>query len=84
MQIEGDVPLFVFPNPATNEITVQFAENPSGENKVCILNLQGKVLIEQIADNISMNLDIEEISKGIYFLSYQGNEGFAYVKFIKM
>lgn len=80
---EINPPLFVFPNPAKNEITVQFAEKTLRENKVCILNLQGKVLFEQIVDNLSMSINIEEIPKGIYLITLHGNKDVAYAKFIK-
>jgi len=70
----------VYPNPATNNLTIT-----SGENQVAgikIIDLQGRVVFtnsEQFSGQKSIKIDLE---KGIYFIKLTGDIPFAAQKFI--
>lgn len=61
--------LLVFPNPATKLITLIFNKNIEDSVEIKVFNIQGKqVLNTNRASGSKANIDISELSKGIYFL----------------
>lgn len=67
----------VFPNPAKKQINLRMMENPS---KVEILDLNGKVIA---VSSFQKQIDIENLSSGIYMLKAYINEEVIIEKFIK-
>jgi len=62
----------MYPNPSDNYVTLQL---PSGTNKanVKIFDYLGKTLIQKNLNNTNNNLDISNLSAGIYFVRIQSD-----------
>ena len=59
----------IFPNPATDKITILFPKYLSGNNIILSLyNLQGKLLLRRTRLFENTEIDVRNLSKGIYFL----------------
>lgn len=69
----------VFPNPASDNITLQFSE-PSG--KLTVRNATGDLLISKQVSSMEMNLDISTLPNGIYLIFLQDDKGICSRKFI--
>ena len=65
----------VYPNPASNTITLQGILNKKNNYK--ILSIDGKVLKNEILNK--SKIDISFLKKGIYFLEYENQK----IKIIK-
>jgi hypothetical protein len=79
-QVKEDL-LFVFPNPATESITIK---SPALIRSYEITNHQGQLVAEN--KNLSANestIDIHSLTKGIYFISIVSNGGKQVRKFSK-
>jgi hypothetical protein len=66
----------IYPNPATNKITITTAGKSQGEIQVIIFSINGQVIQSdkfQNADRFEM--DVSTMQKGIYLLRIQSNEG---------
>jgi hypothetical protein len=61
--------LILYPNPAVNNLTVQFS-HPVSMGKVRLINLMGQVVFESDIKNKTQNfhLDVSTYSPGVYFL----------------
>lgn len=69
----------LFPDPATNNITIETSLPTSIE----ILNLEGQLLTDIKELNYSVNIDISSYAKGLYIAKLKTFEGIAVKKFIK-
>jgi hypothetical protein len=72
--------LKLFPNPAKEQININFAILNNGVVNVELVNLAGQQVMAQSLGNLNaglqtQSLDLTGISKGIYFLSLQTNSG---------
>lgn len=71
--------LKIFPNPASNKLTIYCTESKS--TKVSIYNIIGQA-IETIEVNVKTQIDISHLPNGIYFIQSQ-DDLYGNVKFIK-
>jgi hypothetical protein len=72
--------MVIFPNPTNNRISLQ-TPNDISFDKISITDLSGKTVLEQIQN--SNTIDVQNLSKGVYFLkAFSGKEQFQ-EKFIK-
>ena len=71
----------VFPNPATNQITVKSTDMHL--LKVSIFNLLGDLLYQRQLNNSSNEIDISFLSKGIYMIKIESTKGTMQQKLIK-
>lgn len=72
--------LSIYPNPATNSISLSIDQNELISNVVSIYNTSGKLIsIRGFESNISIN----ELDQGIYFIEATTNNGKVIGKFIK-
>ena len=70
----------VYPNPAKNQINLQFP-NQENVDKIVITDLTGKVILTQTTNTTQVN--VASLSKGMYILqAFSGKEKFT-SKFIK-
>ncbi|MFN0032467.1 MAG: T9SS type A sorting domain-containing protein [Flavobacteriales bacterium] len=58
-------PLLVFPNPATEMITIEL----SAAAAIWITNADGKQILQQVLPSGQSQLDISHLAKGVYYLS---------------
>ena len=56
----------VFPNPASNEIVISLQQNP-GQATFEVLDLTGKIILEETLINQSTRLNVSTMPKGLYF-----------------
>jgi hypothetical protein len=84
----GAATLFkIFPNPATNHVTIEFNRNFSGSCNIMLLDLAGNKLLEtrqRIPEGNRIILDLDGFVKGMYFLKVQAEEMTSTMKVIKI
>jgi len=69
----------IYPNPATTSLQLQFTE-PLAVQKIHILNLNGQT-VKETQD--ATNIDISELSTGLYFVKVISDKGTSTHKFTK-
>ena len=68
--ITRDNTVSVFPNPANNVLDISLEETLLNKSiKVSICEPLGKVVLEEFTSTGALRLNIEHLSKGIYFLN---------------
>jgi len=80
-----DLPEFtanVFPNPAHNALNINYIHPKAQTAELRIYDVLGRTTHEQIIQQ-NTQLDIQELSKGIYFCKIQIDDQFVVKKFIK-
>lgn len=70
--------LIIYPNPASNKIAIQ---SNTSYNHFCILNLYGQQILE--GDLQANEINISELSKGLFILKLANNKEYVQVRFIK-
>ncbi len=77
--------IIVYPNPASDEITIMLPSNTLGDVFVNVFDLSGKLIVaKQISLSESkFNLDIQNISDGYYYLSIENQDIKFYKGFLK-
>ena len=78
----------VYPNPATDKLTIQWSDGIYKEESFRILESSGLSVSEgqsivQGEKQNSATLDISGLKKGLYFLKYSSGNSFKIVRFIK-
>lgn len=75
----------LYPNPASNYITVVVDKVQEASGVIEILSLEGRVLIiEQIAGKQKVFIGLNTLSKGIYFCRYRAGSTSKTVKIVKL
>ncbi len=74
-EIGNNEEISIYPNPATNEITIEIKEKGS----ISIYNVLGKMIIETKEKKI----DVSGFAKGIYFIEVTTAKGIERKKFVK-
>lgn len=81
--LETSNKLYLFPNPANSQITLQ-ANSEFKNAEIIILNALGEKVLTQSSNNAtSLTLDVSALSNGIYFVQVLSNNKFFNQKFIK-
>lgn len=83
--VEKNILLKVYPNPAQNTLRVQLDKLSAGSYNVSVTAIDGKSLINT-TNNFSggeMNMDISKLAKGIYSLTIQNKGVKQTVQFVK-
>ena len=76
--------IFVFPNPATNELKIDLSGVAKPVGTINIISIEGKTIISQKTTNeMVITLDISSLPKGIYLCRYSNSTEINTVKFIK-
>jgi photosystem II stability/assembly factor-like uncharacterized protein len=66
----------VYPNPATNKISIETHSNLQGETTICIFNMNGEILqLEKFQRQNLIEMDVSAMAKGIYLLKIQTKTG---------
>lgn len=78
----GKTALTLYPNPASNEITVVVGSS-SKQSIVTIFNTQGQLVISSVVEKQNNSLDIRKLSPGLYYLSLNDGKQQHNAKFIK-
>lgn len=75
---DGIISIRVYPNPTTNKIFFEGAILLNKENiEICIYNNQG-IIVKNVTfhDRTKFEIDLEELSSGLYFFTINDNHGF--------
>jgi hypothetical protein len=65
--MDGMIPnVVLFPNPATNAVTLKLDQNPVNAGVFALYDLGGKMILRQPVINHSHSIDISALPKGIY------------------
>ncbi len=83
-ELENKYEFSVFPNPAQNQLNLQF-ENPINESvEIYITNVQGQLLQSLVLDNIlnTTTINTQNLTSGIYFIYVQNENVSATKKFV--
>jgi hypothetical protein len=73
----------IYPNPALDEITIEFSENCLGKTEVFFYNVDGALVKYcEISKDITI-FDISEFAKGLYLIRIENSEMRTIKKFVK-
>jgi hypothetical protein len=74
--------LKVFPDPATDNITIEFSDKNS-ENEISIYNVQGQLIIHRSISGGKTGMDISSFVKGMYMIKVINRNKIETTKFVK-
>jgi len=75
-EFENTIPLNVFPNPASDNITISTLAFDESELLLEVKDIIGKSIIrKKIANEKFITVDVSSLSKGIYVISLSGKSG---------
>jgi phosphatidylserine/phosphatidylglycerophosphate/cardiolipin synthase-like enzyme len=72
-----EVPLSIYPNPASSDLAIELPAGSQGTAKVSIFNRLGQVVLERniaIDGNETLKFNLNELPAGFYILNIQGEE----------
>lgn len=72
----------IYPNPATDNLTLKVNTNLMGSH-VSITSILGQKLVDTIIDHMEFNINISDLSKGIYILRLENENNLITKKIIK-
>jgi hypothetical protein len=79
--VTGDIELTVYPNPADNLLNLRVNQS-SVEVYIRIYNFLGEIVADQVITNGTAQLDISNLSSGLYFIHGYNSKQKAIKKFI--
>ena len=77
---EVDNSVSIFPNPANNEVTIK-ADNKI--KSIQLYDVQGRIIMTRLMDDLESKLDLSSYSKGIYFVKIITEKGAQVQKLLK-
>jgi uncharacterized delta-60 repeat protein len=72
-EFENDNGFQVFPNPVSKNLNLSFNTLPSLKSIFQITDVNGRVILTGNIENDKMQINVESLSKGIYFLKINNN-----------
>ena len=85
--INKDIAVYVFPNPASNNVFVDLAlENVSDNVNLQVVDIQGRVVMTQNFTNVKtdkLQLNVANLNTGVYVINIRTEEGFTSARFVK-
>ena len=79
--VEDDV--LIFPNPASDIVTIAITNNLFSEIKIRCLDVLGQVVFESLTFNKLTQMDVSGFSKGIYFIELLNQESGSQKRVVK-
>ena len=77
-EIENQIPLGVYPNPSTGNVTLEMNLKNGGNGIVKITDITGKNVLEQNVVTVNslntLSINIENLTDGIYLIQYLGKQ----------
>lgn len=67
--------LNIYPNPATDKLTVDFSKFNGEVNTLSLVSIDGKVLIHKTIATKQLTLEVSDIAAGVYLLQLQSTNG---------
>ena len=78
-QISENINLTIFPNPATDNITIEAPQ----QSIIEISNIEGQLIKTLAASSAKTNIDVSTLPCGVYIVQVKSEKGVAVKKFIK-
>jgi hypothetical protein len=75
--------LLIYPNPASNKLSIYMQQNNLQYTTVSIYNIQGQLLMQQQIRQQQTELNISQFAKGIYIVKVQNEKETMVRKFVK-
>jgi hypothetical protein len=72
-QEKNNAKLHVFPNPAKDEISIEFSELKKGN--MVVTDLNGKIVMQEPFETKLLQLDVSNLEAGVYFIEAILNDG---------
>jgi len=73
--------LKLYPNPVLDQLHLEI---DAGINSIRVINLSGSLIYERNSNQGLQTLDASSFAEGLYFLEFEGTEGVARKKFLKL
>ena len=73
-ELEKKDTLKIYPNPASDQITIYFNENPTQSFTIKVTDILGKKVFSNIYNENSIIINTKSFSKGVYILTIDNNE----------
>lgn len=73
----------LFPNPVKNRLRIEWDAQSQEILKIRIYDLQGRVIWKDELAGNKADIDVSELSKGVYVLQIQSKDGMSRKKFVK-
>lgn len=72
----------IYPNPASTQITIELL-SPAKNTSIEIIDMQGKIVLSKNTNSHKTAINIEQLSKGFYFVRINNSNQTQIEKFIK-
>jgi hypothetical protein len=72
--------LTVYPNPASDIININL---PLGIDRVIVMEVSGKIIMDNSYNSENVSINISSLSEGIYFIKIEKDENYVIIKFVK-
>jgi hypothetical protein len=79
--IAGNSAFNVYPNPTAGEFTVEFSNNNS--KTVEVTDVTGRVIQSSTSTDAAVNVNIKNLSSGVYYVKVKSNDSVEVVKVVK-
>ena len=79
-----DALMKIYPNPATNTLHVEFEGTDDPQGTITVTNITGVVVLTQECHDPVTQLDVSNLSHGLYVVSFRNEKGVIVRKFVKM
>ena len=76
--------IVIYPNPAYNEIVIEFKQNSITNRMVEIIDMNGQLIYNQEMEGTSHQIDLSSFQKGVCFITITSNDFVTTRKIIKL
>ena len=79
-----DLSMKLYPNPARNTLHVEFEGTDNPQGTITVTDLTGVVVLTRECNSPVTQLDVSNLSPGLYVVSFRNGKGVVVRKFVKM
>ncbi len=72
--VHGGTSLSIYPNPAKEELHIAVTGQSSGEMRMQLLDLNGRVVLSSVLDKVDNKFNLQGYAKGLYLLRVIGGQ----------
>ena len=80
----SDVSMKLYPNPAGNTLHVEFEGTDNPQGTITVTDLTGVVVLTRECNSPVTQLDVSNLSPGLYVVAFRNGKGVVVRKFVKM
>ena len=80
----SDVSMKLYPNPVTNTLNVEFEGTDDPQGTLTVTDITGVVVLTRECHNPVTQLDVSNLTPGLYVVSFRNAQGVVVRKFVKM